>query len=101
MLYHVIYILNTILQYQYAGNAQVVYSLIRNREKITALSQLDYERAIEEAKNVAARRQPQSEASVSPSISEKAQGKLPASPEYKSSSGFVPSPEWVTSYNLV
>lgn len=78
MLFHIIYILNTILQYQYAGNSQLVYSLVRNREKITQLDQLTFESALE---------------SVNPlPIDEK--GKAPLK-VFTSSSGFTPTSEWV------
>ena len=45
-LFHILYMLNTMLQYQYTGNYQLVYSLIRSREKIDALKDLDFDSAM-------------------------------------------------------
>jgi High-temperature-induced dauer-formation protein len=83
-LFHIIYILNTILQYQYSGNSQLVYSLVRNRKKINLLDKLDYDAAIA---YVNVNRVPADE-----------KGKAPLT-AYTSPSGFTPTYQWVSKFN--
>jgi hypothetical protein len=102
--------LDTILQYQYSGNAQIVYTFVRNQDKVRALRDMTFESAVEFiAKTKKDDVQQQSEP-ISPSdsaksnnsmdenkeLSEKAKGKLPKQvPIVQSSSGFQATPEWV------
>jgi hypothetical protein len=85
MLFHIIYIINTILQYQYPGNSRLVYSLVRNRDKIQNLEKLDYETAIEYVK---------AQTTDVKGKSAITKGKSPLRP-YTSPSGFSPSYDWV------
>ncbi|KAJ3305541.1 cell wall biogenesis protein [Kappamyces sp. JEL0829] len=121
-LFYLLYTIDTILQYQYQGNVQIVYSFVRNKDKVLALRDLTFEAAVELASrqgkpntdgtglDAAATPaietplspQPSNHSLVqpkSPSLSEKARGKLPASESttsvsYESASGFRPSPSW-------
>lgn len=81
MLFHIVYIINTILQYQYSGNSQLVYCLVINREKINNLDQLDFQTAIETVNQVSADKK----------------GKSPLH-AYTSPSGFTPTFDWVLYY---
>eukprot|EP00842_Homolaphlyctis_polyrhiza_P004614 jgi/Hompol1/5153/HPOL_001125-RA len=52
LLFHLIDIFNNIVQYQFAGNAQIVYSLVRHQTKIISLSQLTLDVAIAEVERL-------------------------------------------------
>ncbi|KAJ3254637.1 hypothetical protein HK103_007047 [Boothiomyces macroporosus] len=124
-LFYLLYIIDTILQYQYAGNSQIVYTFVRNREKILALRDMDFERSIEQLQKMQTQpsesnleassstdaidgESPKSVTALATQVKEKAES--PAKDErnvsdkllgkkpiaaYESSSGFTPTFEWV------
>ncbi|KAJ3268938.1 hypothetical protein HDV01_002077 [Terramyces sp. JEL0728] len=51
-LFYLLYIIDTILQYQYAGNSQIVYTFVRNREKILSLRDMDFEKSVEQVQKL-------------------------------------------------
>jgi hypothetical protein len=104
-LFYFLYTIDTILQYQYVGNAQVVYTFVRNKDKVLALRDMTLESAIEAVQKLASKETSEnaevSEATTpvstsSPNMSEKMRGKQPMQAiAYTSPSGFVPTQEWV------
>ncbi|EGF83527.1 hypothetical protein BATDEDRAFT_85070 [Batrachochytrium dendrobatidis JAM81] len=48
LLYYLLDIFNNIIQYQFAGNAQLIYSLVRHKDKINSLYQMSLKSAISE-----------------------------------------------------
>jgi hypothetical protein len=80
----ILYILNTILQYQYSGNPQVVYSLVRIRDKIDGFDKLDFETAAEQATNM--------RKSKGMNSNEKGKERIDC---YESNTGFKASKDWV------
>jgi hypothetical protein len=109
-LFYLIYTIDTILQYQYHGNVQIVYSFVRNKDKVLALRDMTFNDAVEGSKKIV----PSSSSATTPSspiltpqlsevstpttirrasnLSEKARGKLPMALE---SRVFEPTEEWV------
>jgi High-temperature-induced dauer-formation protein len=114
-LFYLLYAIDTILQYQYHGNVQIVYTIVRNKEKVLALRDMTFDDAVEglkKAPNVATPGSasptpltPQLSGVSMPSLvsrrastlSDKARGKLPFSSE---SEIFQPTREWVNILNL-
>lgn len=118
-LFYLLYTIDTILQYQYHGNVQIVYTFVRNKDKVLALRDMTFEAALEAAKKSTklditpvSTTNPgspvlsplSSEVSISmnnslsrksSNLSEKAKGKLPMSVE---SEAFEPTLEWVLNY---
>ncbi|KAI8915975.1 high-temperature-induced dauer-formation protein-domain-containing protein [Gorgonomyces haynaldii] len=47
LLQQLLYIFNTMIQYQYSGNSQLVYTIVRNRTKVEELIGLTFEKALE------------------------------------------------------
>jgi hypothetical protein len=118
-LFYYLYTIDTILQYQYQGNVQIVYSFVRNRKKVIALREMTFESAIDIAVRSVKKEEdttsvlsPQNseqallnipvlsrrESVGSINLSEKAKGKLPIdsiSSSYESTSGFKPTLAWV------
>lgn len=104
-LFYLLYILDTILQYQYAGNAQIFYTFVRNRDKVLALRDLTFDAAIQAVSNLQSSEENQSltdmttlESPTSP-LSDKAKGKLPMANTFVSPSGFKATSEWVFRIN--
>ena len=92
-LFYFLYMIDSIIQYQYAGNAQIIYTFTRNRDKIAALRDMTFESALEflgKAKD--GDQSPKSAGSQAPP-SEKTQGKKPI-PTAQSSSGFIATAAW-------
>ena len=100
-LFYFLYTIDTILQYQYAGNAQIVYTFVRNKEKIFSLRDLTLSTCIDQVQKIQGETnsEPGSPVPVPKSVlSEKAKGKLPLnSTLFQSSSGFIPNEPWVCS----
>ena len=116
-LFYLLYTIDTVLQYQYQGNVQVVYSFVRDKEKVLALRDLTFEKAVEAARQSASAAGKPSTDPISSSlsvgddvlasptagdvksdtnnISERLRGKLPSNDVYESASGFRPTETWV------
>lgn len=108
-LFYLLYTIDTILQYQYQGNVQVVYSFVRDKEKVLALRDLTFEGAIETARQATVVKVDSSaslEISATPTqnftfeensshVSERLKGKMPLYEGYESSTGFRPTIAWV------
>ena len=93
-LFYFLYLIDSIIQYQYAGNSQIVYTFTRNREKIVALRDMTFESALESVvKSKETESSPTASDTEKP-MSEKAMGKKPLTP-VQSSSGFIPTATWV------
>jgi hypothetical protein len=94
-LFYFLYTIDTILQYQYGGNAQIVYTFVRNRDKVMALRDMGLDSAIETIQKLT-NENVETVDKESPVISEKLKGKQPMGPTvYTSPSGFVPTVDWV------
>jgi hypothetical protein len=100
-LFYLLYTIDTILQYQYAGNAQLVYTFVRNREKAIALRDMTLESAIDTVQKLTKEgsETENTETNDASPISEKLKGKQPMGAAiFKSPSGFIPTLEWVLMY---
>ncbi|KAL2916809.1 hypothetical protein HK105_203588 [Polyrhizophydium stewartii] len=52
LLFYLLDMFNNIVQYQFAGNAQLIYSIVRHKERIVQLSSLTLEKAIAEVERM-------------------------------------------------
>ncbi|RKP00978.1 hypothetical protein CXG81DRAFT_19168 [Caulochytrium protostelioides] len=79
-LFLVLECINNLLQYQIAGNAHLVYNVLRNKERFEALEALDFATAQEDLQRIEAARQSgqSSQASASASASESEEPRSPA-----------------------
>ncbi|TPX43247.1 hypothetical protein SeMB42_g04800 [Synchytrium endobioticum] len=92
LIFYMIESLNNLIQFQVAGNSQLIYSLIRTKDRVYALAELSYESAMTElnrirelkaskhaqaASSVAGNTTPVSATPPTEELSEKARGKLP------------------------
>lgn len=113
-LFYFLYTIDTILQYQYQGNVDIVYCFVRDKERVLALRDLTFEKAVEianQSRGVTGNDSTNNSADTPTlssansdvefaAMSEKARGKLPRSGSistaiYQSTSGFQPTPSWV------
>ncbi|KAJ3000495.1 cell wall biogenesis protein [Globomyces sp. JEL0801] len=94
-LLYLLYTIDTILQYQYAGNHQIVYTFVRNKDKVLQLRDLELSDAIEQVQKLKQLKEEQ-EKSAEEELSEKAKGKLPIdqTAEFQSINGFKPTLPW-------
>ncbi|KAJ3013667.1 UNVERIFIED_CONTAM: hypothetical protein HDU68_000589, partial [Siphonaria sp. JEL0065] len=56
MVFYLLDFFNSVVQYQIGGNSQLVYALVRNRDRIHALNKLTFENAVNELAKVRAAR---------------------------------------------
>ncbi|TPX35892.1 hypothetical protein SmJEL517_g01803 [Synchytrium microbalum] len=116
LVFYMIETLNNLIQFQVAGNSQLVYSLIRAKDKVVSLNDLTYTNAlaeltrIREAKAAKASQgtpgtlSKSSSTTATDELSEKAKGKLPSTgseeslppstPTTTHKNRFQPSKEW-------